>query len=150
MIASVLFLFGASQNASGRSSGGMYAGAAVLTVAATALAITSFIMLSSSRRLPGWRRTKAMDHTHRTRNRLQLRIAQLTPHSSRRRWHPPRRPLNHLATCRRVRWASSSSSLLLLLLRKGRDGLSTVVRNEVARQGIRLAAKVVEHSLLLS
>ena len=45
MIASVLFLFGASQNASGRSSGGMYAGAAVLTVAATALAITSFIML---------------------------------------------------------------------------------------------------------
>ena len=28
------------------------------------------------------------------------------------------------------------------------DGLSTVVRNEVAKQGIRLAAKVVEHSLL--
>ena len=45
MIASVLFLFGASQNASGRSSGGMYAGAAVLTIAATALGITSFIML---------------------------------------------------------------------------------------------------------
>ncbi|PAN19392.2 hypothetical protein PAHAL_3G268400 [Panicum hallii] len=45
VIASVLFLFGASQNANGRSSGGMYAGAAVLTVAATALGITSFIML---------------------------------------------------------------------------------------------------------
>ncbi|CAL4893751.1 unnamed protein product [Urochloa decumbens] len=29
----------------------------------------------------------------------------------------------------------------------GQQGLSTVVRNEVAKQGIRLAAKVVEHSL---
>ncbi|CAL4908386.1 unnamed protein product [Urochloa decumbens] len=29
----------------------------------------------------------------------------------------------------------------------GQPGLSTVVRNEVAKQGIRLAAKVVEHSL---
>ncbi|RLN00763.1 hypothetical protein C2845_PM06G20690 [Panicum miliaceum] len=45
LISSVLFLFGASQNANGRSSGGMYAGATVLTVAATALGITSFIML---------------------------------------------------------------------------------------------------------
>lgn len=45
LIATVLFLFGASQNGSGRSSGGMYAGAAVLTVAATALGITAFIML---------------------------------------------------------------------------------------------------------
>ena len=31
---------------------------------------------------------------------------------------------------------------------QGDGGLSTVVRNEVAKQGIRLAAKVVEHSLL--
>ena len=130
MIAWALFIVGASWNANVVRADapfcpylkdGIFAGGGVLTLAATALGITSFIMLSSSRRLPGWRRTKAMDHTHRTRNRLQLRIAQLTPHSSRRRWHPPRRPLNHLATCRRARWASSSSSLLLLLLRKGMD-----------------------------
>ncbi|CAL4908380.1 unnamed protein product [Urochloa decumbens] len=44
-IASVMFLFGASLNANNKNSGGVYAGAAVLTVAATALGITSFVML---------------------------------------------------------------------------------------------------------
>ncbi|CAN6337504.1 unnamed protein product [Urochloa humidicola] len=52
VIASVLFLFGASLNANNKNSGGMYAGAAVLTVAATALGITSFIMLIRRRQQP--------------------------------------------------------------------------------------------------
>ncbi|XP_039803655.1 uncharacterized protein LOC120667699 [Panicum virgatum] len=164
-IAWVLLIVGASWNASvvredapycPYLKDGIFAGAGVLSLAATALGIASYVMMRTQRakaaappapapakgepprvapadaaqgngpHAPNQESATAQDHPA----DAPEQQAPVAPSA------PPLEPDGDLPPA-----AAATPS-------QWDGGLSTVVRNEVAKQGIRLAAKVVEHSLL--